>query len=328
MWQDVAALIEQHNNFLITTHINPEGDAVGSEVGLALFLQNLGKKTVIVNSSPTPANCLFLPLAGFIKIYPDDYTPDVLENAGVVFILDVNSWQHVGSFGDVIRASSKPRVCIDHHQGPEEGFARVIVSDTKAAAAGLMIFDLINHMGGEITPDIAEALYTAISTDTGSFRFSNTDARVFSAAAELCAKGAKPFSVFKKVNARRWGATRLIGSALATLEKTADGKIAWIHVTQEMFEEAGAEYEDSDGLLELVRPVRGVELCIIFKEVPGGEVKVSMRSNGVVDAFAIAKLHGGGGHRLAAGMAVEGPIQKAIARTIAECVEVVRKTKF
>jgi phosphoesterase RecJ-like protein len=328
MWQDVAAIIEKHRSFLITTHINPEGDAVGSEVGLALFLQSLGKKTAIVNSSPTPANCLFLPLAGSIKVYPEDDTPGLLENADAVFIVDVNSWQHVGPLGDAIRASAKPRVCIDHHQGPETGFADVIVSDTKAAAAGLLIFDLIKDMRGEITPDIAEALYTAISTDTGSFRFSNTDARVFRAAADLCAKGAKPFSVFKKVNAKRWGAARLIGAALSTLEKTADGKIAWIHVTEEMFEESGADYEDSDGLLELVRPVRGVEICIIFKEVPGGAVKVSMRSNGAVDAFAIAKLHGGGGHRLAAGMTVPGPIGKAIAKTISECAEVVRNTKF
>ena len=328
MWQDVAAIIQRHHHFLITTHINPEGDAVGSEVGLALFLQNLGKKTVIVNSSAIPANCLFLPLAGFIKIYPEDYAPDILESADAIFIVDVNSWQHVGPFGDVIRASSKPRVCIDHHQCPEEGFAGVTVSDTKAAAAGLLIFDLIQFMGGEITPDIAEALYTAVSTDTGSFRFSNTDARAFRAAAELCEKGAKPFSVFRKVSAKRWGAVRLIGSALSTLEKTADGKIAWIHVTRDMFEEAGAEYEDSDGLLEFVRPVRGVEICIIFKEDSGGEVKVSMRSNGAVDAFAIAKLHGGGGHRLAAGMTVGGPIHKAIARTIAECAEIVKKTRF
>jgi len=328
MWQDVAAIIQRYERFLITTHINPEGDAIGSEVGLALFLQNLGKKTAIVNSSATPSNCLFLPLAGFIKIYSEDYTPDILENADAVFIVDVNSWQHVGPFGEVIRASSKPRVCIDHHQCPEEGFADVTVSDTKAAAAGLLIFDLIDYMDGEITPDIAEALYTAVSTDTGSFRFSNTDARAFRAAAELCDKGAKPFSVFRKVGAKRWGAVRLIGSALSTLEKTADGKIAWIHVTRDMFDEAGAEYEDGDGLLELVRPVRGVEICIIFKEDSGGDIKVSMRSNGTVDAFAIAKLHGGGGHRLAAGMTVEGPIQKAIARTIAECSEVVKRTKF
>jgi nanoRNase/pAp phosphatase (c-di-AMP/oligoRNAs hydrolase) len=328
MWQNVEAIIRNHRSFLITTHIHPEGDAIGSEAGLALFLQDLGKKTAIVNSSPTPANCLFLPLAASIKIYGEDYSPDLIENADVVFILDVNSWQHVGPFGDVIRASSKPRVCIDHHVGSEQGFAGVTLSDTKAAAAGLMIFDLINHMGGEITPFIAEALYTAIMTDTGSFRFSNTDERAFRASAELCAKGAKPFSIFKMVNAKRWGAARLIGPAMSTLEKTPEGKIAWIHVTQDMFDESGAEYEDSDGLLEFIRPVRGVELCVLFKEVSGGEIKVSMRSNGVVDAFAIAKRHGGGGHRLAAGMTVDGPMKKAIPKTIAECEDVVRVTKF
>ena len=329
MWQDVAAFIRQHRSFLVTTHIHPEGDAVGSEIGLALFLvEDLGKEAVIVNSSPVPANCLYLPLAGSIKTYPEAYTPDILERAEAIIIVDVNSWQHVGPFGEEIRRSSKPRVCIDHHRGAEDGFAGITVSDTGAAAAGLLIFDLINYMGGDITPPIAEALYTAISTDTGSFRFSNTDERVFRAAADLCAKGADPFSVFKKVNARRWGAARLIGSALSTLEKTHDGKIAWVHVTQAMFEEAGAEYEDGDGLLELIRPVRGVELCIIFKEVPGGEIKVSFRSNGAVDAFAIAKRHGGGGHRLAAGMTVEGPVSKAIARVIAECAEDMRRANL
>ena len=115
---------------------------------------------------------------------------------------------------------------------------------------------------------------------------------------------------------------------MSTLEKTPDGKVAWIHVTQAMFEDAGAEYEDGDGLLELIRPVRGVELCIIFKEVPGGKIKVSFRSNGRVDAFAIAKRHGGGGHRLAAGMTVEGPVPKAIARVVAESADDVRRANL
>jgi len=325
MWQDVAAFIQQRRRFLLTTHIHPEGDAIGTEIGLALFLKDLGKEAVIVNSSPVPANCFFLPLVGSIKTYPEEYTPDILERAEAIIIVDVNSWQHVGPFGEEIRKSPTPRVCIDHHQGVEEGFAGIIASDTRAAAAGLMVFDLINYMGGHITQPIAEALYTAIVTDTGSFRFSNTDERVFRAAADLCAKGASPFSVFKKVYAKKWGTARLTGSALSTLEKTPDGKIAWIHVTQAMFEEAGAEYEDSDGLLELIRPVRGVELCIIFKEVPGGQIKVSFRSNGGVDVFAIAKRHGGGGHRLAAGMTVEGPVSKAIARVIAESVDDMRR---
>ena len=319
MWKDVSTFIRKHKNFVLTTHIHPEGDAVGSEIALAAFLQDLGKQVTIVNSSPTPANCSFLHHVRTIKVYPEGYTPDVIERADAVIIVDVNNWEHVGPFGEEIRKSGKPRVCIDHHQGVEEGFAGITVSDTRAAAAGLLIYDLIVYMRGEITPPIAEAIYTAIFTDTGSFRFSNTDERVLRAAADLCTKGVNPFAIYRKVYSKRWGAARLIGSTLSTLESTTDGKIAWIHVTQSMFKEAEAEYEDSDALLELVRPIEGVELCLFFKEVPGGEIKVSLRSNGKVDAFAIAKRHGGGGHRMAAGMTLGGPMATVIKGLIAEC---------
>ncbi len=319
MWEDVSKFIRKHKSFVLTTHINPEGDAVGSELALAAFLRDLGKRVTIVNSSPTPANCSFLQGVREIRLYPGDYTAGVLENADAVMIVDVNNWEHVGPFGAEVRKSDKPRACIDHHQAVEEGFAGITVSDTRAAAAGLLIYDLIVSMQGEITPPIAEAVYTAIFTDTGSFRFSNTDERVFRAAADLCSKGVNPFAVYRKVYAKRWGAARLIGHSLSTLASAADGKIAWIHVTQSMFGKAGAEYEDSDALLELIRPVEGVELCLVFKEVADGGIKVSLRSNGKVDAFAIAKRHGGGGHRMAAGMTLNGPMETAMEKLIAEC---------
>jgi nanoRNase/pAp phosphatase (c-di-AMP/oligoRNAs hydrolase) len=299
MWKDVSTFIGKHKSFLLTTHIHPEGDAVGSEIALAAFLQDLGKQVTIVNSSPTPANCFFLQRVGTIKVYPEGYTPDVIERADAVIIVDVNNWEHLGPFGEEIRKSGRPRVCIDHHQGVEDGFAGITVSDTRAAAAGLLIYDLIVYMRGEITPPIAE--------------------RVFRAAADLCAEGVNPFAIYRKVYSKRWGAARLIGSTLSTLESTTDGKIAWIHVTQSMFKEAEAEYEDSDALLELIRPIEGVELCLVFKEVPGGEIKVSLRSNGKVDAFAIAKRHGGGGHRMAAGMTLDGPMATVIKSLVAEC---------
>ncbi|MBP2681797.1 MAG: phosphoesterase [Candidatus Krumholzibacteriota bacterium] len=319
MWEDVSKFIQKHKSFVLTTHINPEGDAVGSELALAAFLRDLGKRVTVVNSSPTPANCLFLRNVDTIRLYPEDYTADILDGADAAMIVDVNNWEHVGPFGVELRKSDKPRACIDHHQAVEEGFASVTVCDTKAAAAGLLIYDLIVHMRGEITPPIGEAIYTAIFTDTGSFRFSNTDERVFRAAADLCAKGVSPFEIYRKVHAKRWGAARLIGSALSTLGKSADGKIAWIHVTQSMFNEAGAEYEDSDALLELIRPVEGVELCLFFKETENGGIKVSLRSNGKVNAFAIAKRHGGGGHRMAAGMTLNGPMRTVIEKLVAEC---------
>lgn len=318
MWESVSKFIQKYRRFIVTTHIHPEGDAIGSEVALAAFLTGLGKEAAIVNSSPTPTDCLFLPLANTIKVYPDDYPAGEIASADAVVIVDVNNWQHVGPFGEEIRRSAKPRACIDHHQDVEDGFADVVVSDTSAAAAGLLVYDLIKHMKGKVTPVIAEAIYAAILTDTGSFRFSNTNERAFRAAAELCAEGADPFAVYKKAYAKSWGAARLVGPALSTLEHTPDGKIAWIQVTQRMLEESGAEYEDSDSFLELVRRVRGVELCLAFKEVPGGKVKVSLRSNGKANAFVVAKRHGGGGHRMAAGMTVDGPMAKAIESLIAE----------
>ncbi len=319
MWQDAARFIRDHQRFLITTHIHPEGDAVGSEIAVALFLRDLGKEAVMVNSSATPANCLFLPLAPTIKVYPGEYTPDLMDRADAIVIVDVNNWEHVGPFGDEIRKSPTPRLCIDHHQDAEAGFAHITMNDPRAAAAGVMVYDLIKHMQGELTRPIAEAIYTAIVTDTGWFRFSNTDERVFRAAADLCTKAIDPFAIYRHASSRRWGALKLIGTALSTLGKTSDAKIAWIYVTQKMFDEAGAEYEDGDGLLELIRPLEGVELCVIFKEIAGGKVKVSLRSNGKFNAFTIAKRHGGGGHRMAAGLTVDGPMAAAIKALIAEC---------
>ncbi|UCG52421.1 MAG: bifunctional oligoribonuclease/PAP phosphatase NrnA [Candidatus Latescibacterota bacterium] len=321
MWKDISKFIKKHENFVLTTHINPEGDAIGSEVALAAFLQQLGKTATIVNSSPTPSNSLFLDLAGDIKVYPDGYDRQILDRADAVVIVDVNNWVHLGPFGDEIRKKGKPRVCIDHHEGADEDFADIVVNDTTAAAAGIMIYELIQYMKGEITQSIADALYTTIITDTGSFRFSNTDRRVFLAAADLCTKGVDPFALHRKVFAKRWGAARLAGPALGTLESAAEGKIAWIHVTRSMFESAGAEYEDSDGLLDLVRAISGIELCLFFKEVPTGKIKVSLRSNGRVDAHAIAARHGGGGHRMAAGLSLDGPMDKAIKTLVSECVD-------
>lgn len=321
MWDNVTQHIADHQNFVLTTHINPEGDAIGSEIALATFLQNLGKNVTIVNSSPTPENCLFLNRAGEIKVYPDEYDTDILAKADVVVIVDVNNWAHLGPFGEEIKKHQKPRICIDHHQGADGDFADIVISDTTAAAAGILIYDLLRFMDADFTPEIVDALYTAIVTDTGTFRFSNTDQRVFLAAADLCEKGAEPFVLHRKVFVRKWSAARLAGATLSTLDSAADGKIVWIYVTQSMFEKAGAKYEDSDGLLDVVRAIEGVELCLFFKENPDGKIKVSLRSNGKVDAYAIAARHGGGGHRMAAGVTLNGPIDEAIQALVSECVD-------
>jgi phosphoesterase RecJ-like protein len=322
MWKPIRQFIERHDAFLVTSHINPDGDAIGSEIALALFLRQLGKKVVIMNSTDMPDALRFLDPDNEIRIYGDPGSRDLIDGVDAAIIVDVNNWEHLGHLGRALQAKSLPRACIDHHQDTEPGFADYTVSDTGAAAVGLLIFELLRAMNGRLTRPIADAMYAAIITDTGTFRFSNTDARVLRASAELCEAGVNAFEMHRRVfGSKSWGAGRLLGPVLSTLDSAAGGRIATISATLEMVNNAGATYDDMDGFVDLVRAIRGVELVLFFKETPDGDIKVSLRSNGNVDAHAIAKHFGGGGHTMASGMRVPGPMASAIDRVTRECLQ-------
>jgi len=321
MWKEVAAFIQTHQTFLVTTHLNPEGDAIGCEIALMEFLENQGKKVFIVNSDATPKNCRFLDPNSRIQVYDPSDRPDIFREIDGIFIVDVNSWQHVGEITKAIRESGKPRVCIDHHQGGSTDIADIFIRDTSAASAGVLISELIQYMNGRFTRPIADALYSSLITDTGTFRFSNTDSRAFALAEALVKHGADPFTLHRLVFASRtWAAARLLGPVLSTIESAADGKLVWFHVTGDMFKQTGAEYEDCDGFIDLVRGIQGVELCLFFKETVDGAIKLSLRSNGRVDAFEIAKEMGGGGHKMAAGVNLEGSMERVIEDVVRRCL--------
>jgi phosphoesterase RecJ-like protein len=321
MWDEVVDFINRHQTFLLTTHINPEGDAIGSEIALKMFLESIGKRVHVANSSETPKNCRFLDPDSDIMIYPESFREEIMDEIDGIIIVDVNSWEHVGGLSSILLASPKPRMCIDHHQGENDGFVDIFICDTSAASAGVLIYELIRHMGGQITRPIAKALYTSVITDTGTFRFTNTDARTFLIAADLYNHGADPFELHRNIFANRsWGAARLMGSVLNSVQSAAGGKLVWIRATKEMFRDADAIYEDSDGILDLVRGIKGVELCLFFKETGSGRIKVSVRSNGKVNAYLIAKQHGGGGHKMASGIDVDGPMDEAVDKIIATCL--------
>lgn len=320
MWRSIRQFIDRHDSFVITSHVNPDGDAIGSELGLARFLRQLGKRVVVMNSTDMPDVLRFLDPGDEIRVYGERGARAVLDGIDAAIIVDVNNWEHLGHIGRALQALSVPRACIDHHQGDVPGFAETTVSDTSAAAVGLLILELIRAMNGTLTPDIAEPLYAAIVTDTGTFRFSNTDARTLRAAADLTEAGASPFEMHRKVfGSKSWGAGRLLGPVLSTLESVAGGKVAVISATLEMVNNAGATYDDMDGYVDVVRAIRGVELVAFFKETTEGDIKVSLRSNGAVDANAIAKRFGGGGHTMASGMRLPGPMQRAIDDVVSEC---------
>jgi phosphoesterase RecJ-like protein len=322
MWKEVIKLVESCDSFLITTHINPDGDAIGSEAALKSYLEGLGKDVVVVNSSQTPDNLAFLDPAGEIRVFKRGEEKSVFDDVEAVFILDVNNWEHLGVFGKALRKDTRPRVCVDHHEGESEDFADVTISDTSFAATGMMVYDLIQAMGGDVSRTVAEAVYATIISDTGTFRFSNTDSRAFRVAADLCDHGVDPYALYRRVFANKtWGTGRLLGPVLGTVRSAADGRLAWITATLEMFENAGATYDDSDGFVDLVRAIKDVELVLFFKEIPQGKVKVSLRSNGRVDAYAVARSFGGGGHRMASGMKVDGPMEEAIDNVVSVCLQ-------
>ena len=321
MWAPIRRFIERHESFVVTSHINPDGDAIGSEMGLARFLRQIGKRVVVMNSTETPDVLRFLDPDDDIRLYGEPGTQGLLDGVDAAIIVDVNNWEHLGYIGRGLQARSMPRACIDHHQDSTPGFADCTVADTGAAATGLLILELIRAMGGPLTTPVAETLYAAVITDTGTFRFSNTDARVLRAAAELSEAGANPFAMHRQVfGSKSWGTGRLLGPVFSTLESAAAGKLAWMSATLEMVNNAGATYDDMDGFVDLVRAIKGVELVVFFKETTEGDIKVSLRSNGNVDAHAIAKHFGGGGHTMASGMRVAGPMQHAVDMVTRECL--------
>lgn len=321
MWQGIRQFIDHHDSFVVTSHINPDGDAIGSEIGLAHFLRARGKQVLVMNSTETPEVLRFLDPEDEIHVYGEPGWQKLLDNVDAAFIVDVNNWEHIGHLGRALQSRSFPRACIDHHQVSFDGFADVTVTDTSAAATGILILEMIRDAGEPLTLTMADALFAAIITDTGTFRFSNTDARALRAAADLCDAGCNAFEMYRKVfGSKTWGAGRMLGPVLSTLESAAGGRLAWISATTEMVNNAGATHDDMDGFADLVRSIKGVELVIFFKETSEGEIKVSLRSNGGVDAHAIAKHFGGGGHIMASGMRVPGPIQDAIELVTRECL--------
>jgi phosphoesterase RecJ-like protein len=321
MWEPVVDRIRANQRFLLTTHVDPDHDAIGSEVALAEILRGLGKEAVVWNTSPTQESGRFLDPDRSIRSWAGREEADLLRWAEVVVILDVNSWSQLGEVGAAIRRSGLPRVMIDHHRGGDPDIADVAASDPSAAATGVLIFELIGALaplGARLTPRIATALYSALLIDTGSFRFANADARAFETAAALVRAGARPAEIYSEVfEGKSWARARLLPLALASLRSEADGRIAWITITREMFQRAGAVEQDADRFVDEVRVIRGVEACAVFRETASGEIKATLRSAGTIDTQRVAALFGGGGHRLAAGATLPGPLDAAVGRVVA-----------
>ena len=303
MFDEIAEVIHSGTTFLITSHVRPDGDALGSELALYHVLCGMGKDTVVYNQDTTPAVYGFLPGAKAIV-----HSMDAVDGFDAVFVLDCSDISRVGDEQDKIGSIQKI-VNIDHHVSVGT-FSEILLTDSRASSTGEMIYRLLKHMGIAITVDIATNIYTAILTDTGSFQYSNTGSDTFRVAADLVEMGADCRYIATNIYETKPAVQiRLMGKVLDTLQLYEGGTVGIVSVTQEMLREGGALPEHTEGLVDMVRSIHGVEIAVCCYEVSEDRFKISLRSKGDVDVEKIAGRLGGGGHKSASACRAEGDFE-------------------
>jgi phosphoesterase RecJ-like protein len=310
MFQQISDLIGRYRTFLITAHERLDGDALGSELALYHMLRRMGKEATIYNQDGTPENYRFLDGSDRIT----NELP-VLEAFDAAFILDCSELERVGREAEKI-ASIPHLMNIDHHFS-NGGFCETRLIDPQASSTGELICRLFAHMGFTATREIATCLYTAILTDTGGFRYATTHKETQLAAAGLVANGADPQWISENVYDMNPPAKlRLLTAVLPTLTIDEGGRVGSLIVTQQALEAAGALPDHTENFVDFPRSIRGVEISILYAELPDGRFKLSLRSKGNVNVEKVAHVFGGGGHISAAGCRMEGKIDDIHRRVI------------
>jgi phosphoesterase RecJ-like protein len=328
-WPALINLINLGRRFLITTHINPDGDAIGSEMALFHILRNLGKQVSIINESSTPYYLRFLDPQNIIKALtlPAD-TPRLtqLPKLDGIFILDISEWDRLGRMRGLIQSNPAPKICLDHHPAQEQ-LAEISIVDEEACNTGILVFELIAQLGITLTKSVAEALYVALLTDTGSFRFSNTDVKAHQMAAQLIKAGVVSHEIYSKIYEQgSWNRVKLLGSALSSIQSCCQEKVAYLVISQELLNSYGVHPDEIEGFVEFPRMIEGVEVVILFFEREKEKIRISLRSKGKVDVQEIANSLGGGGHPYAAGIRLEKPLSQAISSVLTVVQEKFQKS--
>jgi phosphoesterase RecJ-like protein len=309
----------------LTTHVNADGDGVGSEVALWHLLTARGVRAAITNPTPFPERYGFL-LQGNEHADKTGEAVKHLRRADAVVVLDISDVGRLGQLGQVVQDAGVPVACVDHHvsNGALPGGPRLV--DARACATGELVYDLARAVGWPISTDAARALYVALLTDTGGFRFSNTSSRTLQVAAHLLTHGLDPEEIYREVYATApEGRVRLLSEVLETLVVEHDLGLAWVTVPPGALERHGVDAEDLEGVVEFPRSIKGVRLALLFRMLANARVKVSFRSVGDVDVAQLASQFGGGGHKKAAGASLTGPLADAQVRVLAAARDLLKR---
>ena len=314
-WDRLADRIHQCNRFILCSHVRPDCDALGSELGLAGILEQLGKQVRIVNGHPTPPNLAFIDPGQRIEVLGETTRPDEITGDCMV-ILDTSAWAQIGPMSEILRGFQGRKICIDHHVG-EDDLGTEFYKDSSAEATGHIIAKLARHLGVRITKPMAAALYAAIATDTGWFRFGSTTAETYRVIAELVDAGAVPADIYADLYERDTvGRVRLRGRILARTVDELEGRLVYTHVLKEDFAETGAEPSDTEDAINITLAIAGTCVAVIFVEQLKGGFKLSFRSRCPVDCSRLAAEFGGGGHKAAAGAFLEGTLEEVQGRVL------------
>lgn len=295
----IVEAIRERRRFVVSSHVRPDGDSIGSSVAMALALKALGKDARVVHADPAPAPFAPFPGVGDIVV-----SPDAGDGYDAAIIMECGDLGRTGVSG----LDRSFVINIDHHPG-NTGFGDLCWFDPRAAACAEMVFDLIRTLGAPFTREIATQIYLGILTDTGSFHYSGISPKTFAICKAALEAGVDPQNVARQVyDSYNMGRIRLFGAVLNAMRVDSSGRIAAIYLDNAMLQASGGTYEDTDGLINEPLKVKEIVAVVFFKQIEGNEYRVSMRSKGDVDVGAVAKEYGGGGHRNAAGCTAGGPI--------------------
>jgi phosphoesterase RecJ-like protein len=324
-WGPFVDFVQRPQRFLITTHIRPDGDGLGSMLAMAEGLHALGKEARLVIASIMPPRYQFMDPDGIIKRL--DPLVEMGQRPEAVLILDTGTWNQLGDFGPFLQTLSVPRAVIDHHQTQDDlGALRFV--DTTAESTGRLVHEAIQALGVSLTQRAASDLFIAVAMDTGWFRHSNASARTFGLAADLVAAGARPDLLYEPLfENNTLPRLRLTGLVLERLQVVNEGLVAHTEIRLGDYARTGAVPQDSEDLVNYTRSIAGVEVGVFFMEQPRGGVKVSFRSRGRVNVARLAEQFGGGGHRQASGAVVHAPLAEARARVLVAIAEALERAE-
>ena len=315
----IARELENNERFLVATHVNPDGDAIGSLGALALVLEGMGKQVVAYCQDEVPGFLRFLPYAD--RIVREISGSDHFE---VAVVLDCGELDRIGSAVEVLQHVRKI-IHIDHHSSSDD-FGQINLVQPECSSTAEILYEIFQAIPVSLTQEVAENIYTAILTDTGSFRFANTTPRALAIAAEMVALGVLPEKVAGEIyDSMSPERIELLSLSLNTLTLRKNGRVAAMHVSRRMLEETGTSLIDTDGFVNYPRAISTAEIAIFFREMDADEVNVSLRSRGGLNVAEFARIHGGGGHHNAAACRLRGSLAEVVDKILTAAEEFVEQ---